>query len=258
MNKPFNWKLFFIVWGAALVGAVAIIPFALTIQAPLLEATDLPLPLWQLVVLGLVQSMVLVSLAAGAGLLLAGRVGLGLPLVEAWLRKEPVQKKALLGLPVIGGVGAALVIVGLELAVFAPLLGGSGITFPENAQPAIWQGLLAAFYGGITEEVLVRLFLMTLLVWIGSLLTRSQPGSVVLWIAIVLAAVAFGLGHLPATAALGVPLNGLVITRAIVLNGVGGLLFGWLYARRGLESAVVAHYSADIMLLVVLPLTGLL
>ncbi len=99
---------------------------------------------------------------------------------------------------------------------------------------------------------------MTLLVWIGSLLTRSQHGSVVLWIAIVLAAVAFGLGHLPATAALGIPLNGLVITRAIVLNGVGGLLFGWLYARRGLESAVVAHYSADIMLLVVLPLTGLL
>lgn len=83
MKNAFNWKLFFIVWCAAMVGVIAIIPFALTIQAPLLESADLPLPLWQVIVLSLVQTVVLVSLATGIGLLLAGRVGLGLPLVEA-------------------------------------------------------------------------------------------------------------------------------------------------------------------------------
>ena len=101
---------------------------------------------------------------------------------------------------------------------------------------------------------------MTLLVWIGALITRSkggQPAPAVLWLATFIAAVVFGLGHLPATATLGVPLNGLVITRAILLNGVGGVFFGWLYFKRGLESAMLAHYSADIILLVVVPLIRL-
>lgn len=259
MKQPFNWKLFFVVWGAAIVGAIAVIPYALTVQLGLLETLDLPLPTWQLALLGLVQSAVLLALAAGIGLLLAWRVGLGLPIVERWLKKEPIQQRlrGILALSIFGGVLVGATIVGLDLIIFQPLLAESGITFPESATPPIWQGILAALYGGITEEVLLRLFLMTLLVWIGAKITRSkggQPAPAVLWIATVLAALVFGLGHLPATAALGVPLNGLVITRGILLNGVGGVFFGWLYFARGLESAMLAHYSADIVLVVVLPL----
>lgn len=82
----------------------------------------------------------------------------------------------------------------------------------------------------------------------------GQPTSAVFWLAIILAAIVFGLGHLPATAALGLPLNGLIVTRAIVLNGIPGLAFGWFYWKRGLESAMVAHFSADIILHVILPL----
>jgi hypothetical protein len=32
-----------------------------------------------------------------------------------------------------------------------------------------------------------------------------------------------------------------------VLNGIGGIVFGWLYWRNGLESAMTAHFSADIV-----------
>jgi membrane protease YdiL (CAAX protease family) len=76
----------------------------------------------------------------------------------------------------------------------------------------------------------------------------------VLWIAIVVVAVAFGLAHLPATAAIGLPIDTLVASRAIVLNGIGGVAFGWLYWRYGLESAMVGHFSADIVLHVLLVL----
>ena len=259
MKRPFNWKLFFMVWGAAMVGAIAVIPYTQTLQSGLLETLELPLPAWQLILLGLVQSAVLLVFAAGIGLLLASRVGLGLPIVERWLKKEAIQRRlrGILAVSIFGGVVVGVIIVGLDLLIFQPLLAEGGITFPESASPPIWQGFLAALYGGIVEEVLLRLFLMTLLVWIGVLITRSKggrPAPAVFWIATILAAVVFGLGHLPATAALGLPLNGLVITRAILLNGVGGVFFGWLYFTRGLEGAMLAHYSADIMLLVVLPL----
>jgi membrane protease YdiL (CAAX protease family) len=33
-----------------------------------------------------------------------------------------------------------------------------------------------------------------------------------------------------------------------VLNSLAGLVFGWLYWRRGLKAAMVAHFSADLVL----------
>jgi membrane protease YdiL (CAAX protease family) len=66
------------------------------------------------------------------------------------------------------------------------------------------------------------------------------------WAANVLAAVLFGLGHLPATAALA-PLSGALVVRAIVLNGAAGLVFGELYRRYGLEWAMTSHFGVDIV-----------
>lgn len=87
-------------------------------------------------------------------------------------------------------------------------------------------------------------------VWPGE---GGLPSAGAMWTANVLAAVLFGLGHLPATAAL-VALTPLVVLRAIVLNGVVGVACGWLYWRQGLEMAMGAHFSADIVLHVLLPL----
>lgn len=259
MKRSFNWKLFLVVWGAAVAGAIALLPYALTLQSAMLETIDLPMPSWLLILLSLFQSAVLLAFATGIGLLLARRVGLGLPIVERWLKKEQIGQslRGILSLSIVGGILVGVIIVGLDLLIFGPALAESGITFPDSTGAPLWQGFLAALYGGVAEEVLMRLFLMTLLVWAGALITGSKgglPAPAVLWGAAILAAVFFGLGHLPATAALGVPLNGLVIARAILLNGVGGMFFGWLYFTRGLESAILAHYSTDIMLLVVLPL----
>ena len=114
---------------------------------------------------------------------------------------------------------------------------------------ARWKGLLASFYGGIGEEVLTRLFAMTLLVWLIAWATgrRTAP---VFWAAIILAAVGFAAAHIPATAVLA-PLTRPVVARILVLNSLGGILFGWLYWRRGLEHAMVAHFCCDLALHVV-------
>ena len=37
----------------------------------------------------------------------------------------------------------------------------------------------------------------------------------------------------------------LVVTSTFVLNGIGGLAFGWLFWTFGLESAMLAHFFAD-------------
>jgi hypothetical protein len=40
----------------------------------------------------------------------------------------------------------------------------------------------------------------------------------------------------------------LVVVAALILNGVAGISFGYLYRRHGLESAMVAHFSADVVI----------
>ena len=74
------------------------------------------------------------------------------------------------------------------------------------------------------------------------------PSVKALWAVNLIVAILFGLGHLPATAFV-FPLTSLVVTRAIVLNGLGGLVFGYLYWTRGLEASMLAHLCADIVLL---------
>ena len=158
-------------------------------------------------------------------------------------------------------MGAAILL--LDLVVFAPSVTSEmeqlGLAVPETSAiaPPAWQGFLASFYGGVTEEILLRLFALSLFAWLGRFLNRTvdnRPGRAALWVANILAAVLFGLGHLPATAAAGLPLTGLVITRAIMLNGLAGLVFGWFYWTYGLESAMVSHFATDMVLHVIMPL----
>jgi len=86
---------------------------------------------------------------------------------------------------------------------------------------------------------------MSVVAWMLSRIWRQRPAGI-FWAANIGVAVLFGLAHLPATAAL-IPLTPLVVTRAIVLNGLVAVVAGWLYWRRGLESAMVAHFCADLV-----------
>jgi membrane protease YdiL (CAAX protease family) len=58
---------------------------------------------------------------------------------------------------------------------------------------------------------------------------------------ITVSALLFGAGHLPAVVALVGPLNASAVVWVIGVNTAFGFLFGYLFWRRGLASAMVAH-----------------
>jgi hypothetical protein len=257
VNRRYSWKIFFILWIAAVISIIAVIPYAMTIQQPTLEKMTLPMPLYQLIIIQILANSIVFGLLIGGGLYFATRIGLGLPFLESRIQKTapPGNFKSIVFLAAGIGILAALVIILLDLLIFDPFLTSEGIEIPESIQPEPWKGFLASFYGGITEELLLRLFMLTLFAWLGRFMSRTtegRPTLCILWTANILAALVFGLGHLPATAAMGLPLNALVITRGLVLNGAAGLAFGWLYWSYGLESAMIAHFSADVILHVIL------
>ena len=257
--KTINWKVFFILWVAAILATLAVLPYALELQSGLLD--QLPIPLLALIALQTLQTGILFGILILIGLILMRRVGLSTPILDSLTNRESYADKFSAILPISIGLGviASLIIIGLDV-LFQPLLllelGDKANTLTQTSQPAAWKGFLASFYGGIGEEILLRLFVMTLFAWLGSFVSKTsegKPTSVVVWIANILAAILFGLGHLPALSALA-PLTTFVVIRTVILNAVGGIIFGWLYQTHGLESAMIAHFSADIVLHVLLAL----
>jgi membrane protease YdiL (CAAX protease family) len=73
------------------------------------------------------------------------------------------------------------------------------------------------------------------------------------WPANVLAALVFGALHFPSIALARIPLTGAVVAHVLLANGIAGVVFGWMFRRRGLEGAMVAHGSADVWLQAALP-----
>lgn len=263
MKTLINWKVFFILWIASILSIIAILPYGLSLQSDVLQGLDLPIPLSAAIAIQVLQSGIMFGILIFAGMFFASRVGLGIPILDAATRGERVANRlrAILPLSIILGIVGTLVILALEFFYFQPAIlkelgETANVLNLQTSQPAAWKGLLASFYGGIAEEVLMRLFVMSLFVWLGRFISKTsegKPTSAIIWIANILAAVLFGLGHLLATS-LQVPLTSLVIARAAVLNGLLGIVFGWLYWKRGLEAAMISHFSADIILHVLLAL----
>jgi membrane protease YdiL (CAAX protease family) len=249
MKNLINWKLFFILLIICVITSLLVIPYSLALTSIEIEISLIP----KILLFTAAQNLILFAIAIFLGLFLSKRIGMGLPILQGILegKNQTKEFKAIL-LPSIGlGILAGIIIV--IISIFFNKL------TPEfkNLEMSLsaWKALLASFYGGIAEEVLLRLFLVSLFVWITFKIKKTKDGNPTvfgIWLSIVFAAVIFGLGHLPITGKI-VDLTGVVIIRAIVLNGIGGIVFGWLYWKKGLESAILAHFSADIVLHIIAP-----
>lgn len=231
-------------------------PYLLALQPAALELASAAsgLPVAVIIAAQSLQAGVILFLLAWAGLKLGAPLGLGAPWLAAWLYRQPIPvaptwtQGALLG-----ALAGGLVLV--TIALFGAPIEESTPTAQATLAFAA-KGLLASPYGAVVEEVSMRAFVMGGLAWLLSRLCGGQPRAWVMIAAIVIAALAFGAGHLPMAAQLA-PLTLGVVTRVIVYNTLPGLIFGWLYWKRGLEHAMLAHFCADLVLHVVAPLASL-
>lgn len=254
--RRFPWRVLWLLLAACLAGAAAAIPLVLELFLPAIQSGPPPpmsLPL--LVVIGVVQNLLLFAVAIGLGILLARKMGLlGVPLLESWLYGEesPVRLRDSLKFGALVGIAVGIVLLIILLPV-APHL--PGLPFVSAARVALWKRVLICFYGGIDEEVLTRLFLLTLLAWLGVRIfqrNKAQLAPATFWAANIIVAILFGLGHLP-SASMVMHITPTVVVLALVLNGIAAIPFGYLYWQRGLEAAMIAHFCADFVVYVVGP-----
>ncbi len=258
-GKPsYSWKLVLLLWLMGTAAAIGLVPYVLELYLPstgsVPGATRSQVQT-TLIVATVAQYSIYSLLSAILGQWLARQIDLGAPILRSLVDgRFLVQRlRAILPLSVILGLIGGVIIVALDVFVFSPLLRAElGQPFLQSLsnqpKPSAWAGLLASFEGGIVEELMLRYFLMSLFVWLGSLLIHTadgRPTAVVLWIANIVAAMLFGAGHLPAAATAGLPLTMVMIVRILALNSLLGIVFGYLYWKRGLEAAMISHFSAD-------------
>ena len=252
IKKIVNWKIYFILLSASVLSIMAIMPFILTLQGDMLKEVPMPLPLVILIIVA--QSALLFAILTFIGLKLSGKLGLQIPIIEKFVTKEKIDfnVKSIIKTSVLLGSLTGIAIILLDFIFFQF---GLESLFKEISVP-IWQGFLASFYGGISEEIVMRLFFMTFMIWLLGKIIKPEgkiiENNLIVWTSIIVAALLFGIGHLPITSEL-MTITPLIIFRALLLNGIGGVVFGWLYWKKGLESAMIAHFSADIILYVCLP-----
>lgn len=245
-----RWKVGLVLGLAGGISSLLLVPYVLAVSHRPPQTPGLPLPV--AFAISWVQSTGVLFLLAWAGLALGQRLGLDAPFLRAWLSRGGAPRAQARWLVAVGlGVAAAAVIVLLDAVVFhggmRDALAQAGRDMPRAAR---WKGALACFYGGIAEEVQLRLFLMTAVAWCLDKAIRPSSPRAVLVAANVVAALVFGAGHLPLAVQI-FGLSAIVVVRTVVLNALGGVAFGALYARFGLEHAMVAHFCADVVLHVV-------
>jgi len=233
MHKMTNKRIFFILWLLCIVGSLSVLPY---IQY--LGVLPPDISIWRVFLLGTLQAAALFGLVCWATSKILPKTDL-YPFVIDNPRKRIVYPA------LVSGILLGLVISLSDKTIFASsALTGAG------GHPPFWAGVLASIYGAINEEVLLRLFLFTLIYFLLNKIfkRKSTQRLTVLWGVNVFVALLFGIGHLSAAfKMLGSP-SAFEIFRILFLNGIAGLVFGWLYWSRGLWTAITAHFVTDLMI----------
>lgn len=159
----------------------------------------------------------------------------------------PILMPGILG-GIIAGIATTLI-----AAIYKPLLPQEFIEAGKKLQPGIAVRFL---YGGITEEIMMRFGLMTLIVWFGCDFSHKSS-AIIYWAGIVIAAVLFALSHFPIVYQTIPEPTFTLLSYILIGNVTGGIIFGWLYWKKGLESAMFAHIIGHAVILLAGYLTNL-
>lgn len=199
--------------------------------------------------ISLIQPAVLTLVAVFIGQTLAPKVGLGAPLVDGLLAGSSVGPalRTILPLAALAGVVSALII-----------LAHGAYVVPEIARASSLGARLSSFemplvskllYGGITEELLTRWGLLSAFAWLGWRVSGrpEHPRSSIYWIAIAGSALLFAMGHLPLLIVISPNPQPWLVAAVLLGNAIPGVLFGWLFWKKGIEAAMLAHILAHLI-----------
>lgn len=193
----------------------------------------------------LVNPTIFLILGIVLGIFTYDKVKLSLPVLENWLSNKKLPTLyPLLIIGIGGGLFSGLLII-LSTLIFQPVLPAEFLQLETYIRP---NAAVRFLYGGFTEEIIVRFGLMSASIWLVFRISKKLR-SLVYWIGIIFSALIFALMHLPLIYVFLDSPNSTVLAYIIITNTMGGIVFGWLYWRKGLETAMLAHIITHVVLI---------
>ena len=187
-----------------------------------------------IVAIGTIQTVVYALFCGFFGYILADKIGLWKP-----IQFEKKKLVSTLGISVPAGI-----LLSLDYWIFGSVI--DGVQSADAVGLTVIGVIASVLYGGIIEELMLRLLFMSLIALIIWKLffkkyEKEHIPAKVFVIANFIAAFSFAAGHIPATIGIFGTLTPLILLRCFLLNGVGGLIFGRLYRKYGIIYAMTSH-----------------
>ncbi len=189
-----------------------------------------------LIIITTIQSLSYALILGIIGKILARKIGL-------W-REVTFCKKGNIELALVAFVGGAAFIL-LDLLIFGEF---SEVIKDSYAIKPTFEYIIASVtYGAVIEEVMLRLFFMSLIAFIIQRIAKKEEmNNTILVIANIIAALLFAAAHIPSTAT-SIGITPMILIRCFLMNGGIGLLFGRLYRKYGIHYAFLAHGGVHIV-----------
>lgn len=216
---------FYILWLASVLGIVAVLPYAESL-AGITMTTGL-------FIAAIMQATILYAFVVYFGLRLSERQGFNI-----------VPERKFFITSIISGIGVGLFIKLLDKFYFSA---NTSVLIEQLPHITIWKKMLASIYGAVNEEILLRLFAVSLFAWLLQKISKLKKSFCILF-SIIFCALLFGLGHLPMLYKIAENPNSWDFARVISLNGIAGVVFGLLYWKYGLVASILSHFIADLVI----------
>jgi len=217
--------------GTIMVGATLVaLLVAFAIQPPTLWFSDVTLTYPGAAILALGATFWFYGPIITVGLAVLRKATRVLDRVHAWKG---------IGLRAAIAIGAGVLVAALAIPFHKGSLGLPTDVERLGLMPAMGLALAHA----VTDELFLRLFVFTAALAIAvRFMARDRNWAI--WLAIGVATVADLLLHWPDMVALGLPGASTVVAYALARMAIPAVMFGYLYWRRGLGTAMAAHAAA--------------
>ena len=143
------------------------------------------------------------------------------------------------------GISSGLILILLDWLLFRNV--GKVLAQTEIGKINLYQKLLAIPYASIGEEVIFRLGIQSFIA--AGLLLMVKNGTIhsykIALPSILITSLLFGWAHLPIIRKY-IAVSKRVIFRSLFLNGMAGVVLGYVYIQNGLEAAIFTHLSIDL------------
>ncbi len=175
------------------------------------------------------------------GLILSQKLGFA----DIWDPKVSTRQRLLIPALVGAGIGIFIILSDLFFSRY--------FSIGPIPHPPFPTSIFGSISAGIGEEIIFRLFFISLWVWlISHVILKKKWQNQVFWIIAGISALAFAVGHVPSVMFLfgyktinDIPLA--LLTEIILLNGVVSIFAAYYFRKFGFLAAVGIHFWTDIV-----------